>query len=270
MKSSSHSAVLSVSCAIRSCRFALLGLVCALCCWPGSAPAKGGGRSSGGSKSVPVRSYTRSDGTRVSAHFRSPPGLGGGGGYSAPSYASPGAYSSGGSYSLGSSYSGGRSHSSSGELPAARAVVSAVVFQRSPAEKEAIERRTIAFHQKRAQEGSASAQYELGLRHLEGRGVEKDEAQARKWLSASAEQGNNQAYAKLKNHDFAGVERDADGQIARSSSARAEFMRLSSYPKGRPGYVVDHVVSLKRGGADSPSNMQWQTIAEARAKDKWE
>ena len=27
---------------------------------------------------------------------------------------------------------------------------------------------------------------------------------------------------------------------------------------------------LKRGGADSPSNMQWQTIEEAKAKDKWE
>jgi hypothetical protein len=27
---------------------------------------------------------------------------------------------------------------------------------------------------------------------------------------------------------------------------------------------------LKRGGADSPSNMQWQTKAEAKAKDKIE
>jgi hypothetical protein len=28
--------------------------------------------------------------------------------------------------------------------------------------------------------------------------------------------------------------------------------------------------SLKRGGADSPENMQWQTVAEARAKDRIE
>ena len=27
-----------------------------------------------------------------------------------------------------------------------------------------------------------------------------------------------------------------------------------------PGYVVDHKVPLKRGGPDSPANMQWQTI----------
>jgi hypothetical protein len=33
------------------------------------------------------------------------------------------------------------------------------------------------------------------------------------------------------------------------------------------GYVVDHVVPLKRGGADTPGNMAWQTTAGAKAKD---
>jgi hypothetical protein len=56
----------------------------------------------------------------------------------------------------------------------------------------------------------------------------------------------------------------------RSSSARAEFKVRSGYPHGRPGYVIDHVVPLKRGGADAPRNMQWQTIEAAKAKDKWE
>jgi hypothetical protein len=37
-----------------------------------------------------------------------------------------------------------------------------------------------------------------------------------------------------------------------------------------PGYVIDHITPLKRGGADSPSNMQWQTTAAAKAKDRAE
>ncbi len=36
------------------------------------------------------------------------------------------------------------------------------------------------------------------------------------------------------------------------------------------GYVIDHVRPLKRGGADAPSNMQWQSVAAARAKDRVE
>ena len=35
------------------------------------------------------------------------------------------------------------------------------------------------------------------------------------------------------------------------------------------GYVIDHIKPLQRGGADDPSNMQWQTTA-AKAKDKIE
>jgi hypothetical protein len=37
-----------------------------------------------------------------------------------------------------------------------------------------------------------------------------------------------------------------------------------------PGYVVDHNQALKHGGADDPSNMQWQTRQAAKEKDKWE
>lgn len=37
-----------------------------------------------------------------------------------------------------------------------------------------------------------------------------------------------------------------------------------------PGYVVDHIKPLCAGGADRPSNMQWQTIAQAKAKDRVE
>jgi hypothetical protein len=73
-----------------------------------------------------------------------------------------------------------------------------------------------------------------------------------------------------------GVDRNAAGKIARSPHARTEFKKANPCPStGRthgacPGYVIDHVKPLKRGGADRPSNMQWQTKAAAKEKDKWE
>ena len=64
--------------------------------------------------------------------------------------------------------------------------------------------------------------------------------------------------------------RDSRGRIKRSAAAKEEFERETGYPHGRPGYVVDHIVPLACGGADAPSNMQWQTIEEGKAKDKTE
>ena len=64
--------------------------------------------------------------------------------------------------------------------------------------------------------------------------------------------------------------RDSHGHIARSENAKHDFMASPGYPHGRPGYIIDHIVPLKRGGADTPANMQWQTKADAKAKDRWE
>jgi hypothetical protein len=75
---------------------------------------------------------------------------------------------------------------------------------------------------------------------------------------------------QLSAHSATAVTRDADGHIKRSAAAKGEFMRQTGFPRGRPGYVVDHIVPLACGGADAPSNLQWQTITEARAKDKTE
>jgi hypothetical protein len=64
--------------------------------------------------------------------------------------------------------------------------------------------------------------------------------------------------------------RDSRGRIKRSTAAKEEFERQSGYPHGRPGYVVDHIKPLACGGADASGNMQWQTVEEAKAKDKTE
>lgn len=69
---------------------------------------------------------------------------------------------------------------------------------------------------------------------------------------------------------------DSHGRIHRSAAAKDEFKRKHPCPStGRssgacPGYVIDHVQALACGGADAPSNMQWQTVAEGKEKDKTE
>ena len=68
----------------------------------------------------------------------------------------------------------------------------------------------------------------------------------------------------------------ADAKTPRSSSAKTAFKKMQPCPatgssKGAcPGYVIDHVVPLDCGGADAPENMQWQTVADAKEKDRWE
>jgi hypothetical protein len=47
-------------------------------------------------------------------------------------------------------------------------------------------------------------------------------------------------------------------------------MKNSGYPHGRPGYVVDNIKPLAAGGTDTPSNMQWQTVEQAKVKDRTE
>ena len=70
--------------------------------------------------------------------------------------------------------------------------------------------------------------------------------------------------------------RTEKGRIARSSQAKREFRKLEPCPStgetrgACPGYVIDHVVALACGGEDDASNMQWQSVAEAKAKDRWE
>ena len=68
----------------------------------------------------------------------------------------------------------------------------------------------------------------------------------------------------------------AEGKTSRDPHQRAAFVKQHPCPstgKTRgacPGYVVDHIKPLCAGGADRPSNMQWQTVAEAKKKDREE
>jgi hypothetical protein len=62
----------------------------------------------------------------------------------------------------------------------------------------------------------------------------------------------------------------------RSREVTREFQREHPCPStGRtsgacPGYRKDHIVPLGCGGPEAVSNLQWQTIAAAKVKDRWE
>ena len=237
-------------------RIGLVGLALALLSTP--VYAKGGGHGGHSSGSVHVSSYSRRDGTSVSSHYRSAPGTGtAGSGY-------------GGSYSSGSSsYSSPSSTISTPDYhysaPPVAPDPAAVAASRAEAAG-----RLLLWQRDLADKGNAHGQYSMGLRHLKGDGVERNEDLGRAWLRKAAKQGHSEAYQTLKNTDFFESKRDEHGRIERSSSARSEFMDRTGYPHGRPGYVIDHIVALKRGGCDCRENMQWQTIEAAKEKDKWE
>lgn len=78
------------------------------------------------------------------------------------------------------------------------------------------------------------------------------------------------SYSSRKQGSSPTARRDSHGRIKRNEEAKDQFERQTGFPHGRPGYVVDHIRPLACGGADSPSNMQWQTIQAAKAKDKTE
>lgn len=80
--------------------------------------------------------------------------------------------------------------------------------------------------------------------------------------------------ARCRYTDPTEIPRDARGDIARSTAARAAFVRVHPCPStgevtgACPGWSVDHVIPLAVGGADDPINMQWlpQTIKACAAR----
>lgn len=67
-----------------------------------------------------------------------------------------------------------------------------------------------------------------------------------------------------------GASAGAPPRVKRSSSVRRRFARDTPCPYAAGDCIADHIVPLKRGGADAPHNMQWQTREAARAKDRIE
>jgi hypothetical protein len=65
----------------------------------------------------------------------------------------------------------------------------------------------------------------------------------------------------------------AAGENYRDPAQVRAFRKAKPCPAtGKPngpcgGWVVDHIRPLCVGGADHPSNMQWQTVSDAKKKD---
>jgi hypothetical protein len=56
----------------------------------------------------------------------------------------------------------------------------------------------------------------------------------------------------------------------RSASVLRDFDRATGRVGGWPGHIRDHICPLACGGTDSVANLQWQSLAEARKKDRFE
>lgn len=87
-------------------------------------------------------------------------------------------------------------------LPAAPASTNTARMR--PEQLEA-QKRAVEALRKRAEAGSASAQYELGVRYLTGKGVTTNLVEARKWFEAAARQGDYWAKKKLAELEAQGV-----------------------------------------------------------------
>lgn len=117
-----------------------------------------------------------------------------------------------------------------------------------------------------------------GSSHSNGSRSHSSKSHSSKKSSAhsSYSHGYRKGYAASGHTLHPSVQRDSHGRIKRSAAARDAFNRQQPCPStgrtsGRcPGYVIDHVKALECGGPDAPFNMQWQTTAAAKAKDKTE
>ena len=94
--------------------------------------------------------------------------------------------------------------------------------------------------------------------------------------NSKATRTSRQRSAPRSSTKCASCARNSRGRIVRGTTAKHDFQKAHPCPStGKNtgacrGYVIAHITPLKRGGADAPSNMQRQTTAAEKAKDKLE
>ena len=77
------------------------------------------------------------------------------------------------------------------------AVPAATVPQKTEAQKAEADKKLVAYYKARAEKGSESALFELAMRYLAGKGVEKNEKLGMEWLEKAAKNGSTAAGKKL-------------------------------------------------------------------------
>ena len=100
------------------------------------------------------------------------------------------------------------------------------------------EKQAVKWFRKAAEQNHADAQYNLGWRYADGRGVPKDEAEAVKWFRRAAEQDHSDAQAHLGRcyYNGIGVKKDLFEAYKWESLARV---------KGRSGLSMQIVDQLE-------------------------
>ena len=98
----------------------------------------------------------------------------------------------------------------------------------------------------KAESGDAKAQYSLSVCYCFGIGVEKDEKEAAKWLTKSAEQGN--AHARKVLEENSGRAEAYSAEIvkrAQAGDAEAQFLLGNGYYYGSHGLTINYKEAVK-------------------------
>jgi hypothetical protein len=107
--------------------------------------------------------------------------------------------------------------------PAVQKPLTAADLEQKKMELSAEEKKKLQWQMERAEKGSDNAQAALGVRYLNGDGVEKDGKKARKWLEAAAKQGNAEAKKTLAEHpELPPYDPKADEKPAEAQPAEAK------------------------------------------------